>query len=236
MSLTPFQKEKYIKTISLLDIGENGQEKLLSSSILIVGVGGLGNLILSQLVSFGVGNIGIIDNDVIHESNLPRQILYKEKDLNKSKVEVAYQRNKEKNADVLINTYNCRLTKDNAASIFQGYDIIVDATDNFETKFLINDICVELHKPFVHGGVSEYQGQVFTYLPTYNKDFKSIFDTLPNDKDIDTSIGIYPLAPSLIATYVSDQVIKVLLNLDGVLKEELLIIDLKSLFIKKIKI
>jgi len=147
--MNEIQLETYYRQIILPQVGVSGQEKLLSSSALICGVGGLGSPVAFYLTAMGVGRIGLIDADTVARSNLNRQILYIPEDIGSPKVEVAANRLRKQNPDVNIETYYMMLAKENAADIFEKYDIIVDCFDNFESRFILNDTCVALKKPFV---------------------------------------------------------------------------------------
>lgn len=236
--LTDKQLEKYYCSISLKEIGEQGQEKLLNSKVLVVGAGGLASSTLLYLASSGVGFIGIIDDDNINLDNLPRQVLYHCSDLGKKKVSVAKKRLKSLNEDVNIKVYDERLTIDNAKRILKKYDLIIDCVDNFETKFLINDTCVLLRKPFITGGVSDYQGQVMTYIPKQSIDFKSLFSELPinikeEDKDDD---GVFPPAVGLIGNIIVSEAIKYIVGIETLLKNQLLVINTLTWRVQKIDI
>ncbi len=229
------QLNKYQYTIGLKEIKEDGQLKLLNSSVLVVGAGGLGSAALLALASIGVGHIGIIDNDVINASNLPRQTIYGIKDVGKDKAITAKKVLKNKNPDIEVKTYPYRLDGTNARRIIRKYDIVLDCTDNFETKFLINDTCVKLKKPFVVAGVMDYKGQIMTVVPPKTADFKSLFDELPKyDPNDDKSI--YPLAVSIISNIAASEVIKFLLNLGELLTDCLLVVDTLKTSFKKIKV
>ncbi len=232
--LTQEQLDRYQYTIGLEEIKEEGQLKLLNSSVLVVGAGGLGSAALLALASIGVGHIGIVDNDVISATNLPRQIIYGIKDVGKGKAITAKKVLKNKNPDVDVKIYPYRLEEKNARRIIKKYDIVLDCTDNFETKFLINDTCVKLKKPFVTAGVMDYKGQIMTVIPG-SSDFKSLFDELPKyNPDDDKSI--YPLAVSIISNIAASEVVKCLLNLGELLINSLLVVDTLKTSFKKIKV
>ncbi len=232
--LTQEQLDRYQYTIGLEEIKEEGQLKLLNSSVLVVGAGGLGSAALLALGSIGVGHIGIVDNDVISVTNLPRQIIYGIKDVGKGKAITAKKVLKNKNPDVDVKIYPYRLEEKNARRIIKKYDIVLDCTDNFESKFLINDTCVKLKKPFVTAGVMDYKGQIMTVIPG-SSDFKSLFDELPKyNPDDDKSI--YPLAVSIISNIAASEVVKCLLNLGELLINSLLVVDTLKTGFKKIKV
>ena len=226
------QLARYQYTIGLEEIKEEGQLKLLNSSVLVVGAGGLGSAALLALASLGIGHIGIVDNDIISATNLPRQIIYGIKDVGKGKAITAKKVLKSKNPDIEVKIYPYRLDEKNARRIIKKYDIVLDCTDNFETKFLINDTCVKLKKPFVTAGVMDYKGQIMTVIPG-SKDFKSLFDELPKyNPDDDKSV--YPLAVSIISNIAASEVIKCLLGLGDLLTNCLLVVDTLKTSFKKI--
>ena len=236
-TLSNEQLEKYYNSISLKEIGEKGQLKLLNSSVLVVGAGGLGSASLLQLASMGIGHIGVIDNDVVKLRNLPRQIIYQYDDVNKNKVLTVKKRLKRINPDVEVKTYNYLLDESNARRIIKKYDIVLDCTDNFETKFLINDTCIKLHKPFVTAGVSDYKGQVMTVIPDKTKDFKSLFSELPIniDEKYKDDDGVFPFAVSIISLIASSEVTKYLLDIHSLLTDQMLVMDTLNMEFKKYK-
>ena len=233
--LTQEQLERYQYTIGLEDIKEEGQLKLLNYSVLVVGAGGLGSAALLALACLGIGHIGIVDNDVISESNLPRQIIYGMTDVGKGKAITAKKVLKSKNPDIDVKVYPYRLDEKNARRIIEKYDIVLDCTDNFESKFLINDVCMKLKVPFVVAGVMDYKGQIMTCIPGKTADFKSLFDELPKyNPDDDKSV--YPLAVSIISNIAASEVIKYLLGLGELLINSLLVVDTLKTSFKKIKV
>ena len=162
-SLSKTQIERFSRQLVLKNVGAKGQEKILSSKILIVGVGGLGCPAAENLVRAGVGNIGLIDNDIVNLSNIHRQSLFNSKDIKKSKVSVATKKLREINPLTKIKTYRSRLSKNNIKNIIKPYDLIIDGSDNFKTKFLINDYCLKLKKKLVTGAISKFDGHIFTF-------------------------------------------------------------------------
>ena len=165
IELSEEQIERYSRHILLQDVGLEGQEKLLNAKVLIIGAGGLGSPVSLYLAAAGVGHIGIVDADVVDLSNLQRQVIHQTKDLGRPKVESAKEKMIGINPDVEVTTYHDFLDSHNAEEIIQPWDFIIDGTDNFPAKFLINDACVRLGKAFSHGGILRFQGQTFTHLP-----------------------------------------------------------------------
>lgn len=162
----------------LPDIGEAGQAKLLKSKVLIVGVGGLGSPVALYLAAAGVGQIGLVDEDKIEVSNLQRQILYDTYFINRPKVEIAAEKLEELNEDVKVATYDMRLTAEKASEIIGEYDIIADCSDNFETRFMLNDTCMELGKTLVSAAVAGFEGQLYTFKKDICN-YRDIYDEPP---------------------------------------------------------
>ena len=228
--LTKEQLDRYQRTITLEEVGESGQLKLLNSSVLVVGAGGLGSTALLSLSALGIGHIGIVDHDTINSSNLPRQILYGCSDIGKGKAITAKRILKKKNPDIDVKIYPYKLDEKNARRIIKKYDIVLDCTDNFETKFLINDTCNKLKVPYVIAGVMDYRGQIMTVIPGQTKDFKSLFSILPKyDPNDDKSV--YPLAVTIISSIATSEVVKYLIGIGELITNSLLVVDtLKTSF------
>ena len=227
-SLNEQQLNHYYHSVNLKGIGIEGQLKLLNSKVLVIGAGGLGSHVLPLLVSSGVGHIGIVDDDKVSMSNLPRQTLYNVKDINKPKVEAAKKHLRLLNPDVKIKTYQTRLNEGNAKEIIKGYQLVIDCTDNFETKFLINDTCVTLKKPFITGGVDDYKGQIMTYVPRISKDFKSLFSELPiniEEKYKNDDIGIFPAIVAIVGNIIASECLKYFLGVGELLINKLFVVN-----------
>ena len=161
--LSKNQLEKYSRQIILKNIGVLGQKKILNSRVLVIGMGGLGCPLAEFLTRSGIGSIGIVDHDLVSLSNIHRQTLYDEKDIGKSKVHVAQKKLQNINSKTKINIFNFKLDKKNFIKIIKNYDYVVDGTDNFETKFLINDISLKYKKFLVTGAISKFDGHIFTF-------------------------------------------------------------------------
>ena len=209
--------EKYIRHISMPGFGMKGQEKLKSSRVLVVGAGGLASPLLSYLTAAGIGKIGIIDFDVVELSNLQRQVLYNTDDIGISKADRAEEKLKRLNPGVRIETYDTKLSKENAAELIDEFDIIADGSDNFDTRYLVNDTCVALGKPDVYGSVSRFSGQVsvFNYKyedGTYGPNYRDIYPVPPSPEtipDCNTS-GVLGALTGVIGSMQACEVIKVL--------------------------
>ncbi len=156
-------KERYLRNIILPEIGETGQEKLLQAKILVIGAGGLGSPAIYYLAAAGVGNIGVVDDDVVELSNLQRQIIHNQNDLGRKKVESVKEKINWLNDDVKITTYPIRINHQNLTELVQDYDFILDATDNFPTRFIINQVCHQQKKPLIFAAVKGFLGQVSTF-------------------------------------------------------------------------
>lgn len=178
------QREIYARQIMLPEMGEAGQEKLLASSVLLAGTGGLGSAAALYLTAMGIGRLGLIDGDVVSLSNLNRQILYTPADVGCAKAEAAAARLQQLNPDVKLAIYPYFLTEDNAQAIISRYDLAVDCLDNFPARFILNDACLALNKPFVHAGVHHLYGQTMTVLPGKSPCLRCLFpQTVPGADD-----------------------------------------------------
>ena len=183
--LTPDEVKRYDRQIILPQVGSDGQKKLKKSKVLIIGAGGLGAPAALYLAGAGVGTIGIVDADDVSVSNLQRQIIHTSKREGTNKAESAKKSMLELNEHIKVNTYPEYLYADNAEELFKEYDFIIDAVDNFETKFLINDTCVLLKKPFCHAGILQFQGQVMTYVPEEDQPcYRCIFEEIPESGSV----------------------------------------------------
>lgn len=179
MTFTQEQMERYSRHIILKNVGAAGQKKLLAAKVLVIGAGGLGSPVLMYLAASGVGTIGIADDDAVDLSNLQRQIIHSTDAVGEPKAESAARRMHEINPDVKTIVYKERVTAENIADMIRGYDFIIDGVDNFAAKFLINDACVLAGKPFCHGGIREFTGQVMTYVPGQGPCYRCIFEEIP---------------------------------------------------------
>lgn len=237
--LTEAQLEKYYCSTFLKEIGEEGQLKLLNSKVLVIGAGGLASSTLLYLATSGIGKLGVVDNDVVSLSNLPRQILYAQGDVGKAKVDVAKKKLEYINPDTEVTTYKMWLDKENAEDIIKDYDIVLDCVDNFETKFLINDICRKLNKPFISAGVSDYKGQIMTVTEKSKSDFKSLFSTLPVDipqEEKDKDQGVFSIAVGIISNIQCAETLKYLLGIGDLLIDKMLIVDSLKMEFQKFEI
>ena len=209
--------ERYQRQILLKGFGVSGQQKLLAAKVLVVGAGGLGCPALQYLAAAGVGTIGIVDEDIVSITNLHRQILYTVEDIGFSKSVKAKERLAKLNPEINIVAYNERLTTDNALAIINDYDLVIDATDNFSTRYLINDACVLLNKPIVYGAVSQFEGQVA--ILNYNSNaenvaanYRDLFPTPPVDGEVlnCAEAGVLGVLPGIIGSMQASETIKLI--------------------------
>ncbi len=237
MNLTEEQIERYSRQIILKEIGGLGQEKLLQSKVLIIGAGGLGAPAALYLTAAGIGTLGIVDSDKVELSNLQRQIIHFTGDLNKSKVISAKNKLEQLNPDIQINLFYERITANNIYDIIREYDFIIDGTDNFSTKFLINDVCVLNNKAFSHGGILRYEGQTITYTPD-NTCYRCIFDTPPPKGMVPTcsEAGILGAIAGMLGTTQAAEAIKYLLGIGNLLTNRLLLFNAFTMEFRTIKL
>jgi molybdopterin/thiamine biosynthesis adenylyltransferase len=177
--LRPDQFDRYRRHLSLPEVSLEGQQRLLAGSVLLIGAGGLGCPAAQYLTAAGVGRIGLIDDDVVAQSNLQRQILYTTADVGRPKVEVAKERLSALNPDVQIDIYQVRLDSSNALELFAEYDVILDGTDNFPTRYLTNDACVLLGKPNVHGSIYRFEGQASVFDASTGPCYRCLYPEPP---------------------------------------------------------
>ncbi|MDR3705203.1 MAG: HesA/MoeB/ThiF family protein [Paludibacteraceae bacterium] len=216
--------ERYNRQIILPKVGETGQQKLVNARVLVVGAGGLGCPVLQYLVAAGVGCIGIVDADVISISNLQRQILFRENQMGLPKAEQAKETLSALNSECRLNTYACRLTEENAESLISHYDIVVGATDNFASRLLIDKYSKQLGKPFVHGSICEFGGQVSVFNYRGSMSYTDLFPDQPEESTL--PLGVIGVLPGVIGTLQAAEVIKIILGIGGVLANKLLLYDL----------
>ena len=226
--LTPDEVKRYDRQIILPQVGSDGQKKLKKSKVLIIGAGGLGAPAALYLAGAGVGTIGIVDADDVSVSNLQRQIIHTSKREGTNKAESAKKSMLELNEHIKVNTYPEYLYADNAEELFKEYDFIIDAVDNFETKFLINDTCVLLKKPFCHAGILQFQGQVMTYVPEEDQPcYRCIFEEIPESGSVPncSQAGIIGAVAGIIGCIQALEAIKYLLGIGKLLTGKMLVMD-----------
>ncbi len=229
--LRPDQYDRYRRHLSLPEMGLEGQEKLLDSSVLLIGAGGLGCPLALYLAAAGVGRLGLVDNDTVDTSNLQRQILYRTDDVGRSKVAVAQERVHALNPDVEVTAYETQLSSDNALEIFADYDVVVDGTDNFPTRYLSNDACVLLGKPNVYGSIFRFEGQASVFDARTGPCYRCLFPEPPPPGAVPSCAegGVLGVLPGIIATIQATEAIKLLIGRGRSLSGRLLLYDALSM-------
>ena len=232
--------EKFSRQIILKNIGALGQKKILSSKVLIIGMGGLGSPAADFLARSGIGTLGIVDLDIISLSNLHRQSLYDEKDINKSKVKIAKKKLNKINSKVRVNIFNFKLDKTKFEKIIKNYEYIIDGTDNFKSKFLINDLCLKHKKYLVTGAISKFDGHIFTFN-FKKKNIASLRDFYQEENITDEVLnceyeGILGTVAGIVGAMLANEVLKQILNIGKNLNGFILILDLLNLSFRKVKI
>lgn len=217
---------RYTRQIILPEVGINGQEKLQQAKVLIIGVGGLGSAILPYLVAAGIGEIGIMDDDSIDVTNLQRQIIYKTNSVGKSKVLEAKKMALALNPSIKINTITEKLDSSNAISLFEQYDIMVDATDNLHTKYLINDACCVAKKPFVYGSIYRFEGQVSVFNYENGPTYRCLFPEEANVTNSCNEAGVLGISVGMIGMLQANEVLKMVLGIGHLLSGTLLVYNM----------
>jgi sulfur-carrier protein adenylyltransferase/sulfurtransferase len=224
--------ERYQRQITLRGFGEAAQAALLKAKVLVIGAGGLGCPVLQYLTAAGVGYIGIVDDDVVSLSNLHRQILYDTMDIGKAKVEVATEKLRRMNPDCSITAYKIHLAKNNCLDIIKTYDVIVDCTDNFASRYLINDACVLKGKPIVYGAVNRFEGQaaVFNVVSkdiTRTANYRDLFPEQPAQTEVMNcaEAGVLGVLPGIIGSMQANETIKLITGIGEPLVNQLLTYD-----------
>ncbi len=229
---------RYNRHIILTEIGQEGQDKLLQAKALVVGAGGLGCPVLQYLTAAGIGTLGIIDFDVVETSNLQRQILFGTSSLGQNKAIAAKNRLTDLNPTITINAYPEKLTTKNALELFNKYDIIVDGTDNFSTRYLVNDAAILSNKPIVYGAIYKFEGRVSVFNYNNGPSYRCLFPNPPKDGSVAncSEVGVLGVLPGIIGTMQANEVIKIILNLGNVLSGKLLCYNAKTSQISTLKI
>lgn len=227
MAFTNEQLERYSRHIILKEIGVKGQKKLLNAKVLIIGAGGLGAPAAMYLAAAGVGTIGIADADEVDLSNLQRQIIHATKDVGKAKVQSAKETMNELNPDVTVNTYRTFVDSSNILDLIKDYDFILDGTDNFPAKFLINDACVMAKKPFSHAGIIRFRGQLMTYVPGQGPCYRCVFKNPPPKDAVPTckQAGVVGAMGGVIGSLQAMEAVKFIVGQGELLTGKLLTFD-----------
>jgi adenylyltransferase/sulfurtransferase len=224
MKLTKEEQEHYSRHLILNEINREGQLQLKKTKVLVIGAGGLVCPILQYLTAAGVGTIGVIDDDVVDKSNLQRQVLYTYNDIGTLKVEAAVKRLEGLNPFVNFETHSKRLTKNNAIALFKKYDIIVDGSDNFPTRYLVNDAAVLTNKPVVFGSIFKFEGQVSVFNYKNGPTYRCLFAKPPKPEAVPncSEIGVLGILPGIIGCFQANEVLKMICEIGTVLSGQLL--------------
>ena len=237
MNLNDEQIERYSRHIILQGVGGEGQEKLLNGKVLIIGAGGLGAPVALYLAAAGVGHIGIIDADVVDISNLQRQVIHFTPDIGRPKVESAKEKMNLINPDVKVTTYYDLFTKDNALDLLKDYDFVIDGTDSFPSKFLINDACVIAKKAFSHGGILRFDGQTMTHVPG-SASYRCVFKNPPPANSVPTcsQAGVFGAVAGMLGTIQAAEAVRYLTGVGDLLTNRLLIFDALNMKFRTVKV
>ncbi len=221
----------YSRQIRLAEVGREGQEKIKASSVVVVGAGALGCPVLQYLTAAGVGSIGILDNDWVDETNLQRQVLYTRKDISKPKPFAAREKLRQINPDVVLKMHFIKLDKETALEIIKEYDIVVDCTDNFATRYLINDACVILKKPIVYGAIERFSGQIMVLNYKDGPTLRCLYPVPPHPFEARAceETGVLGSIAGIIGSMQATEVIKIILDLNGILSGKMFFFDSLSL-------
>ena len=239
MKFTKKQIDRYSRQIILKKIGIIGQKQLLKSSVLIVGAGGLGSPIAIYLAALGIGNIGIIDKDIVETSNLSRQIIFSNNDIKKMKSSIAIGKLKKLNPDIRFKSFQKKLTRKNINQIAKNFGVVVDGSDNFQTRFLINDYCLENKKILVSGAINKFDGQVYTFNFSKKKSpcLRCFMPNIPiNSDDNCETEGVLGTLAGIVGSIQANEVVKEILGIGDTLCGYILIIDALKLSFRKVKL
>ena len=226
MTLNNVEKDRYSRNILLNEIGEKGQLKLINSSVLIIGAGALGSIVAMYLAASGIGRIGIADYDFIDISNLQRQLSFSEQDINKAKVEAITSKLQSINHLIKVEPFNKKISHSDALEIFKNYDFIIEGSDNPTTKYMVDDACRFLKKPYCFGGIAQCEGHIFTYTPNHSC-YRDFFSEPSNEESYKPcSIGgvLGPL-PGIIGSIQACEAIKYLTGIGELIVDKLLIVN-----------
>ncbi len=230
LPLTPKEIRRYQRQMMIPEISQQGQEKLKQARVLVVGAGGLGCPVLQYLAAAGVGTLGIMDDDKVDESNLQRQVLYGSHDLGKHKAIIANERLKELNDLLDINILNIKFSKKNALPVVGEYDIVVDATDNLQSSYLINDACVIQKKPLIYGSIYKFEGQFSVFNYKGGPTLRCLLSEPPGPEEAvqPEDVGVIGVLPGIIGTMQASEVLKMITGYGPVLSGSLLVINIAT--------
>ena len=237
ITLSNDEKARYARHLILPQVGDLGQKKIKSSSVLVVGAGGLGSPVLMYLAAAGIGRIGIIDDDKVDLTNLQRQIIHSTSSIGELKIESAKRRINQINPEIRIEIFDKRLNIGNAEKIINKFDIVVDGTDNFATRYTISDCCEILDKPWVFGSIHRFEGQVSVFNLNGSPNYRDLFPKAPPPELAPNcaEAGVLGVLPGIIGSFQANEVLKIILGMDGTLDGELLLIDTITMNIRKLR-
>lgn len=222
------EKERYARQFLLPEVGEVGQQKLKVAKVLVVGAGGLGCPVLQYLAAAGVGQLGVVDADTVSLNNLPRQILYEQEDVGRLKAAVAAERLQANNPHCNVEVYEVFLNEENALELLSNYDIIVDCTDNFTARYLIDKTALQLEKTWVYGSILEFQGQVSVFDGAKGQSYQSVFAEEDKEQAAASAYGVLGILPGVIGCLQANEVLKLICGFGETLSGKLLIYDMKT--------
>ena len=236
--LSQSEIRRYGRQIIIPDVGLIGQKRLKAARVLIVGVGGLGSVASLYLAAAGVGTIGLIDHDVVEETNLQRQIIYTTDDVGKRKIDAARDRLSRLNPNVEIETYGEAISSSNALEIIQNYDVVIDATDNFPARYLLNDACVILDRPLIYGSIFRFDGQVSVFYPKKGPCYRCLYPEPPAPNLVPSCAegGVLGVLPGIVGTIQASEAIKLIMGIGEPLIGRLLMVDALSLSFRELRI
>src|SRR5947208_1617066 len=238
VSLSPQEVQRYSRHLIMPEVGMEGQKRLKASSVLLIGAGGLGSPLGLYLAAAGVGRIGIVDFDVVDFSNLQRQILHGTPDVGRPKLHSAHDRLHAINPEVRVDLYETRLSRDNALEIFRPYDVVIDGTDNFQTRYLVNDACVMLNKPNVYGSIFRFDGQASVFYPGRGPCYRCLYPEPPPPGEVPSCAegGVLGILPGLIGCIQATEAVKLILGQGSLLVGRLLLYDALQMSFREFKI
>lgn len=237
-SLSPQEYQRYSRHLIMPEVGMEGQKRLKAASVLLIGAGGLGSPLALYLAAAGVGRIGIVDFDVVDFSNLQRQVLHGTPDVGRSKLQSARDRLQAINPDVRLDLYETRLSAANALSIFQPYDIVIDGTDNFPTRYLVNDACVLLGKPNVYGSIFRFDGQASVFYPGKGPCYRCLYPEPPPPGEVPSCAegGVLGILPGLVGCIQATEAVKLILGQGEPLVGRLLLYDAMAMGFREFRV
>ncbi len=237
-TLTQEQVQRYSRHLIMPEVAMEGQQKLRSAHVLVIGAGGLGSPVLSYLAAAGVGTIGLVDFDVVDYTNLQRQIIYSTSDVGRPKLEAAADRVRQLNPDVQLQVHDARLSSDNALSILGGYDLVVDGTDNYPTRYLVNDACVMLGIPNVYGSIFRFDGQASVFCQKDGPCYRCVYPEPPPPGLVPSCAegGVLGVLPGIIGTIQATEAIKLILGKGTSLSGRLLVLDAMKMRFREMKL